>query len=220
MKFKTEMHAHSSQASGCARVSAEELVNEYIKAGYTTLVLTNHLVQRSLPWDEYIDLHINDFENAKKAAGDKIAVLLGVEIALKEHPNDYLIYGIDENFLRDTPSLLDMSIKQLSEYAHERNCLIFQAHPFRNRMTVTEPSVLDGIEVYNGNIGHDSRNEIAYQWAQKYDLLMIAGTDYHYLTHIAGAGILTDEPILCIDDLVKILKSKNYSLMRDSGAPK
>lgn len=34
--------------------------------------------------------------------------------------------------------------------------LFYQAHPFRNSMKITNPELLDGIEVYNGHPGHDS----------------------------------------------------------------
>lgn len=36
-----------------------------------------------------------------------------------------------------------------------------QAHPFRNGLKIVDPKHLDGIETYNGNPRHDSRNEIA-----------------------------------------------------------
>ena len=42
MVFKTELHAHSEECSECACFPAEKVAEDYIKAGYTTLVLTNH----------------------------------------------------------------------------------------------------------------------------------------------------------------------------------
>ncbi len=43
MKFKTELHAHTAETSNCGKASAEELVEAYIKNGYSTVVITDHL---------------------------------------------------------------------------------------------------------------------------------------------------------------------------------
>ena len=40
--FKTETHLHTSEGSGCARMSAEEMVMAYHNAGFKTLFISNH----------------------------------------------------------------------------------------------------------------------------------------------------------------------------------
>lgn len=48
--------------------------------------------------------------------------------------------------------------------------MIYQAHPFRFGMKITNVKYLDGIEVCNRNIEHDSHNDIAALWAEKFGL--------------------------------------------------
>ena len=46
-------------------------------------------------------------------------------------------------------------------------------------MTVQNPELLDGMEVYNGHPGHNSNNDIAEIWASKYGLRKSSGSDFH-----------------------------------------
>ena len=73
---------------------------------------------------------------------------------------------------------------------------VFQAHPFRNNMRVTDPGLLDGIEIHNGHYDHNSRNEFAYMWAKHYGLTGISGSDFHEIEDLARGGII------CRDDAV------------------
>lgn len=97
--------------------------------------------------------------------------------------------------------------------------MVFQAHPFRDNMFITPPERLDGIEVYNGSIGHDSRNDVAYLWAQKLGLRMCSGTDFHHERHIIGGGIETDVPITSNAQLLDILRRGEYDLIRRDSVP-
>jgi histidinol phosphatase-like PHP family hydrolase len=45
-RYKIELHAHSSESSRCGSVEAAELVEKYINAGYSALVLTDHYYAR------------------------------------------------------------------------------------------------------------------------------------------------------------------------------
>lgn len=42
MKYKTELHCHTSEISACSRETGAEVAAKYIAHGYTTLVVTNH----------------------------------------------------------------------------------------------------------------------------------------------------------------------------------
>lgn len=227
--FKTELHVHSASVSNCATVFEEDIVERYIAAGYTSLVLTNHLSRftyknkrfdhSSDPWDKKIDYYMNGLERMRAAAGDRIHILLGVELRSNLDENDYLIHGIDEAFLRSFPEIMDTPLPDVIARVHEAGGLFFQAHPFRNSMRVTKPSLLDGIEVYNGHSGQESRNDIANLWADKFGLMKISGTDYHHDDHTIGAGIGTEQPILDNRQLVEVLRSGDYTLIRAGAAP-
>ena len=218
--FKTELHCHSKSVSECARVSNEEIINKYKDAGYTTLVLTNHFnlgTQRFHKCEEYSDfvtVYLKGFEDLKRDAKGVLNVLLGMELRFTENTNDYLVFGITEDFLRNNEPLYNMNPESFSKLARENGLLFVQAHPFRNSMTIVQPWLLDGVEVFNGHMGHDSRNEIANLWAEKYNLIKTSGTDFHYNNVPANAGILTDFEIKDMDTLVKTLKGGEYELIR------
>jgi len=42
MKFKYDLHVHTKELSACARLTIEEIIDEYIKAGYAGLVITDY----------------------------------------------------------------------------------------------------------------------------------------------------------------------------------
>ncbi len=220
--FKTELHCHTSPISNCAHISPEETVEQYISAGYTTLVITNHLSPtffKLVASKDMTDEHeltyyyLSDYRRAKKQAGDRLNVLLGMELRVKENMNDYLIYGIDEQFVYDIGiiTLMDKRLKEISPLVRNLGALIFQAHPFRNAMTITNPSLIDGVEVYNSTRNHLDRNEFALLWAEKYGLLKIAGSDYHNRDYLNGTGILTDIPITDSLQLKEILQNQNFT---------
>lgn len=227
--FKTEMHVHSASVSNCASATEDEIVRRYIAEGYTSLVLTNHLSRFTYknrrfdhsedPWDVKIDYYMNGYRKMKEAALGRINILLGVELRSNKDGNDYLIHGVDEAFLRSFPEIMDVPIAEVAPRVHEAGGLLFQAHPFRNTIRVTDPAILDGIEVYNGHSEHDSRNDIANMWADKFGLIKISGTDFHHTFHTPGAGILTDEPITTERQLVEILRSGKYRLIRAGAVP-
>lgn len=219
--FKTELHCHSKSVSECARVSNEEIIKKYTDAGYTTLVLANHFnfgTQRfhkcEESYSDFLTVYIKGYEDLKKDAQGKLNVLLGMELRFKENINDYLVFGITEELLRNNEPLYDMNPESFSRFAHENGLLFIQAHPFRNSMTVIRPQLLDGVEVFNGHMGHDSRNEIAEAWADKFNLIKTSGTDFHYEHVPANAGILTENEIVDMDALVKVLKDGNYTLIK------
>ena len=218
--FKTELHCHSKSVSECARVSNEEIIEKYTSAGYTTLVLANHFnrgTQRFHKCEEYQDFvtaYLAGYESLKKDAEGKLNVLLGMELRFVENVNDYLVFGITEELLRNSGNLYEMNPESFHNFAKENGLLFIQAHPFRNSMTIVRPQLLDGVEVFNGHMGHDSRNEIAEAWADKFNLIKTSGTDFHYNHVPANAGILTECEIKDMDTLVETLKSGKYELIK------
>ncbi len=227
--FKTELHVHTGSVSSCADVPEALIVERYIEAGYTSLVVTNHLSRftyknkffdhSDYTWDEKIDFFMNGYNLMRQAAAGRINILLGVELRSNRDENDYLIHGVSEQFLRSYPDMMDDKLTNIIDAVHREGGLFYQAHPFRNHMQVTKPELLDGIEVYNGHCGHDSRNDIAGMWAEKFNLLKISGSDFHHDRDVIGAGIETEQPITSEAQLVEVLKSRNYTLIRSGAVP-
>lgn len=223
MKFKTEMHCHSCTVSSCGKISPQEIIDKYLEAGYSTVVLTEHFSPNTFAsakyigtdaWEEKVTHFLTGYQVLKAAAGDKLHILLGVEFRLNKHEAaDYLAYGVTESFLRHYPDLMDTGFEKFSNRVRKNGILLYQAHPFRNKMLVTDPELVDGIEVYNGN--PKSRNDIAEFWAKYYSVKTISGSDTHRSTDPAVGGILTDAPITSTEELLQVLKSGAYTLLKN-----
>ena len=125
------------------------------------------------------------------------------------------MYGVNEDFLRSIPNMMDEKIVDVRAALNGIGGLFFQAHPFRNGIKITRPEYLDGIEVYNGHIGHDSRNWVARQWAEHFGLLQSSGSDFHAVEHKISGGILTDVPVVSNEQLVELLRSGGSTLLKD-----
>ena len=120
------------------------------------------------------------------------------------------MYGLGADFLRGARDLPFVSRREACERIHEAGGLIYQAHPFRDRITVMDPVGLDGIEVLNAHNGHDSRNELAFAFARHHGLPGIAGSDFHHDFNRPSAGIITTDPITTEAELVNILRAGTY----------
>ena len=219
--YKTELHCHSSDVSSCARADAAMITELFSKAGYTSLVLTNHFNSytynhlKSQSWSDFMDKYMAGVKNLRAAAEGKMNILLGIELRNESSCNDYLIYGLSEEFLRKNEFFYNHSLSEIHSAVKDEGAILIQAHPFRNGMTVVNPEDLDGVEIFNGHHGHDSRNKIAAMWAEKYNLVTTAGTDFHYTHSVPNGGILTDEPVTSEKQLVEILKSGSYTLIKE-----
>ena len=217
MQFKTELHAHTSEVSPCGHVTAPEVANRFIAQGYTSLVITTHYCDYVIDplkgtWREKMDYYLHPYHLMREHAGDRLNIILGCELRFEGSINDYLIYGITEDFLRENPELHKMSLRSFSELAHENEMLVVQAHPFRNGMVVVNPEYLDGMETFNGTPTYDGRNLIADAWAKRYNLLRTSGSDFHNPDQYGTGGIITNAAIRTGEELIAVLKSGNYTL--------
>lgn len=222
--YFTELHAHTAETSRCAEHPAAALVENYIASGYSTLVITDHFsdstfeayLSPKLSKKAQVEIFLRGYRAAKAAAKDRLQVLLGMELRFKEQGNinDYLVYGLQPEFLQAHPDLLSMRLPEFSALAHKNNLLVFQAHPFRNGMQIVRPALLDGYEIYNACVRHSSRNEIAAQWAQRHKKIGISGSDYHRPEDVARGGIETEEKILSNEQLLDILRREAFRPVR------
>src|SRR5690554_4993817 len=119
MKFthKYETHAHTSESSTCAKITAKELVHFYKNRGFSGICVTDHFLNgnttapRSLPWAERIELFCGGYENAcVEGRKTGLDVFFGWEYTYKA--TDFLTYGLDKEWLLDHPELLDLSLEE------------------------------------------------------------------------------------------------------------
>ena len=150
-----------------------------------------------------------------KEAGEKagLLVLNGYEIRFDESDSDYLVYGMSDETAADYKKLFSMRPRDFSALAAEQGFLFYQAHPFRNNMKITAPELLTGIEIKNGNPRHDSRNDIAKLWAEKFGMHMIAGSDCHRQEDVGVSGIITEREVKDINGLISVLLSDDYVII-------
>ncbi len=220
MLYKTELHCHTAEVSACAAENAADTVKRYVDAGYTTVVLTNHINRSTkyfneCEYEKAVERFIDGYKVFARQADGKLNALFSVELRLKGRgDNDYLIYGLTEDFLRRHPDMMEYDIKDIRRLCDENSYLLIQAHPFRTKMTITKPELLDGVEVFNGSTYQMNHNEIADMWANYYGMIKTSGTDHHDPADDATGGILTEEPITDIRGLVDVLKSGKYRLLR------
>ena len=220
MTYKAELHCHCKEISLCADANVDIVAKKYLDAGYSTIVLTNHFNRDTIrnrdykDYNDFLDQYIGAAEKLQDRVGSKIKVLLGMEIRFDSNWNDYLVYGMTPEFLREHLDILDMPLNSFHELVNQNGMLLFQAHPFRFGMTTINPQNLDGIESHNGHLHHNSNNDIATAWAKKYGLLCSAGSDYHHERDNPTSGILTEKPIQSQEELLSALRSGSFEIIR------
>ena len=218
--YKTELHCHTFPASGCSDLTASELVALYKKLNVDTIVLTNHyynctyedatvLRSKKETVQEYLQCY-HELKLHGESAG--ISCILGMEIRFAENENDYLLYGIGEDDVAPLFDSLDGDLERFHKNFKRKDQLLYQAHPFRNKMIPADPKYLDGIEVFNMNPGLNSRVYLAHNYANEHLLPIIGGSDCHEVSHAAGCLLRTKEKLESSQQLVSVLKSGDYIL--------
>ncbi len=208
--YLIDTHVHTSEVSSCGKVPAANMARYYKDAGYQGIIITDHYYDRyfealgDLPWEAKVQKYLSGYKAALEE-GKRIGlnVMFGIELRFHDSPEDYLVYGIDEEFLINNPELYRYTLKSFKELIDHQNILIFQAHPFRAGVKPAPPALLHGVEVFNGHPRHDSHNELAYKFAAENGLLMIAGSDAHQPQDVGRAGICLPHPICSVRELVE-----------------
>lgn len=194
--YKYELHCHTGGVSRCATIDPKDLVRKYEAAGYSGLVLTDHyspltfLPGHYLRPQKAIEHYLSSYHELKDWCGDSFTVLLGLELRHYGVVNDYLIYGVEEDWLRQQKNMLLWSEKKVCEEMHKQGYLVYtDAH----------------------------RNEKALQWAKACGKPMSSGSDTHHEKDIPCGGIETLRPIRTNANLLQTLRSGKYTLLRPEG---
>lgn len=173
--YRYDPHTHTSETSKCGHLPAAEVVERYVKNGFSGLVVTDHLhpeylsrIDTEHDWQKAMDHYLTGYKASKKR-GDELGfdVILGAELRFPENDNDYLVYGIDEDWLRSHPYMCCTSAREFYEKFHN-DVLIIHAHPYRDgNLTVFEDAV-HGSEIINGNPRHDNHNDLALELCRRH----------------------------------------------------
>lgn len=216
-KIQMETHCHTMNSSlRCGKVEAGEIIRDYAKAGYKQLVVTDHYYERlwnrdefaGLSWEESVDIHLRGYKAAREA-GEKegVNVLYATEIQFEGYePYDFLIYGMDEEYLKRHPRLHKQSPEQFYETCRKEGFLMIHAHPYRKAEHPYLPVCYDGVEVFNGHPRHNSHNQTAFHFALDHNLIAWSGTDYHQKQDCGRGGLMVPPEIDSIPKLLQYVK--------------
>lgn len=214
--MKIDTHTHTSGVSFCSEVPPETYVQKYREAGYGAVILTNHYSRMYMfrygeTWDAQIKIYMDEYRKAK-AEGDKIGlpVLLGAEVAISTPQSPYiefLLYGANEEFFFSHPCLYDKSQAELYKICHDCGVLLFQSHPFRDEQGhfPQDPEFMDGTEI-NCHPYFLRHEEKVREFADKHDLMLVCGSDFHYPYQAGTAATIVPEGIATAEEFAAYLK--------------
>ena len=213
--YRIELHAHTKPVSPCSEIPPADLVQAYIDQGFHGVVITNHFNLEyllGLPKEEALDYYLSGYEEARKAAaGTGLQVLLGTEVRFNEHPNEFMIYGVDRQILSECYDYLEKGLAAYRNDVKLPDSVLIQAHPFRDRMLRREPELMDGIEVFNMHPGHNSRVAQAARLAASIPgCIKTVGTDFHHPGHEGLCALRVRQMPRDSFDIAAILRSGDY----------
>ena len=196
-------HTHTAETSKCGHLFAAEVMDRYVRNGFSGLVVTDHLHPEYLSridtqhnWDMVMDHYLSGYHASKKR-GDEVGldVLLGAEFRFPENDNDYLVYGIDEQWLRSNPYACCMSAQEFYDKFHNE-VLIIHAHPFRAGSAPVQETAIHGAEIINNNPRHPNNNDQALAMCRRHlEYFRLAGSDTHRDGDEARAGVILPERV-------------------------
>lgn len=223
IKYKYELHAHTSEVSRCSVISAKELVAFYKSQGYSGICITDHFIGSNttvpvgIPWDEGIEMFCRGYELAREE-GEKLGidVFFGWEYSFRG--TDLITLGLDKKWLLGHPGLLDYSPNEYCDLVHENGGFLIHAHPFREAhyidMIRLLPRKVDAVEILNA-CRTEFENERAFEYAQNYNLLMTAGTDNHVGLLPVLSGMRFNYKINSIDLLIEGIKNSEGEIFSE-----
>jgi len=223
MLYKYETHTHTSEGSACGKIDGASLARFYKSFGYTGLFITDHFykgntaVPRELPWSEWVTEFIKGYQNAK-AEGDKIGLDVFFAWEYTIEGNDFLVYGLDENWLYDHPDQIEWKYREYLAKAREDGAMVIHAHPFREAGYIDHirliPREVDGVEVINTSMKQEV-NRRADWYAREYGLCLTAGSDNHVGKRSLLGGVYLPERIESVTDYIRLIKEGKAELFTD-----
>lgn len=192
-----DLHAHSSGISRCCRIPYDAVIRTALEAGLDGIVLTNHYqksyVENSDP-AAFARRYTEEFRLAR-AYGETVGckVFFGAEVTMEQYGGTHiLLYGIDEGFIEENPTLFDLSQEELYRLVKAAGngdkIAVIQAHPYRNGKRLLDVHFLDGVEVNCHPLYGKSDFADMVEIATANNLLLTCGGDYHADTYRPRCG--------------------------------
>lgn len=197
--YKGNLHAHTSPASECGQVALDRVLKLYAQAGYDFLAISDHMA-------------------LTEAAGDKLAIIPGLEwnSAAGEHTG---IYALDRGILRRCLKIQDH--RRLLKFLAGKEALVvlnhpnWQLSPHYRREQLRAKGPYDGIEVYNFVIERLQGCAIS---TDKWDDLLaggrgvlgLASDDSHIEADIGGAAVFVRARRKSARDILDAIRRGNF----------
>ncbi len=195
--YTYETHLHTCEASKCASTHAAQYPAFYKTLGYSGIFITDHFFNGNtcIPQYDSWERRVNEFclgYEYAKTAGDAIdfPVFFGWEANYEG--DEYLIYGLDKEWLMNHPDILSYSRTKQYDVIKADGGLVVQAHPFRVRNYLNtirlNPETCDAMEGYN-SFNYPYNNHNAEKYCIQNNIYMTAGSDLHKIGTIEPTGL-------------------------------
>ncbi len=227
--YAYETHLHTREGSACSVAYGADMAVACKAAGYTGMIVTDHFyygntaVDRSLSWSEWVEAFCEGYESAKEM-GDKIGLQVFFGWEATYEGTDFLVYGLDKEWLLNHPQIKDASIKEQYRMVHEAGGIIIHAHPFREASYIPKirlfPEYVDGVETVNAThvwCNRDAQGQVPYDikaktYAEKHDFPQTAGSDIHSV-HLIGGGMAFTKKHENIHDFIHAVMHREGRLL-------
>lgn len=225
-QFVYETHLHTSQGSACGNNTGREMAIAHKEAGYTGIIVTDHFfygntaIDRELPWQDWVYQYCAGYRDALSVSKElDLDVFFGWESGY--NGTEFLVYGLDEEWLMKHPEIKDATVKEQYELVHKDGGIVFQAHPYREEFYIPEvrlfPDDVDGIEVFNAcnklTDGRDLYNEKAAKYALEHDFPTTCGSDIHCNVPLMS-GTSFNRRLTGIEDFIDMVMSRNCEMIK------
>ena len=220
--IKLETHCHTLGGSGCATSPDEILIEDYLRAGYGGVVVTNHISQgcyeyhKGETYAEKVRFYYSLIENlTEKFKPYGVKVFWGSEIRVVPENGsvfgeEFTVYGITEKDMTDSKPFFTYTQEELFRFAEKRGLFMYQTHPFRDGVICGNPRFMHGAEKFNGHFHHNNHNDKAAKFCEEHGLIGMSGTDYHHEHQPISAGIYLPENIYTNEQLTEYIFKNNF----------
>jgi hypothetical protein len=228
LKYVYETHLHTCLGSACAVSRGKEYIRRYKDLGYSGIIVTDHFfrgnsaIDRSLPWEKWVDRFCRGYEDARKEGARRgLDVFFGWEETFDG--DDYLVYGLDREWLLKHPEVKSWTRKQQFETVRQHGGCVIHAHPFRQHYyidrVILSPACIDGVEAANGGNMDRAYDALAWRYAQKLGLPVTAGSDMHAVEDVQPEtvfGVYLDKKMETIGDYVEAVRQNALAGLKTS----
>ena len=224
MHYLYETHLHTCQGSACGATPGREYPKRFQDLGYDGIFVTDHFFQgncaapRTGKWADRVDAYMAGYYDALEAGG-KIGFKVFFGIEQNYRGDEYLLYGIDRDFLLVHEDIESWPREKLfSEVRAWGGCAV-QAHPFRERGYISmihfQLTGLDAVEGINmGN--HPHEDVCALKYAKWLQLPAAGGSDIHNVKNAEAerlCAVAFETPLADGQDYARRLRSGEQPLL-------